>query len=410
MRLRDHSAKYNGLWAIVGNISYAVSQWLMLVAIIKFGSTEMAGQFGYALAVTAPIFLLTNLQLRTLIATDYSSEVSDNEYFTIRIITSCFAVFLCAIVFLYHDWTIWFIIIIVALNKLIESLSDLLYGVFQKKELMRYVALSLIVRGVGSTIALSAILYYTKELKIALLGMVLIWFLVLIFYDLAKVRPKLNARWTSWKTWKMIFRSGIPLGFVLMLVSLIENIPRYFIEYYHNEAILGVFTGMVYIRVAGGTIVNGLGQAWSHQIARYHQERNLVRMGRLFKKLMAAASLVGILGVLLAAFLGERLLTFIYNPEFAIYSREFFIIMVSGVFSYLASLIGAFMTAVRIIRPQPYIFASITLVGIIASYLLIPSFGVLGAAYVVLIVSVVQFIFNATVTKGIMLDKYRNKN
>ena len=62
----ERSLRLNASWTFGGNLVYAACQWGMLVALAKFGSPELVGRFALALAVTAPVYMLTNLQLRAV--------------------------------------------------------------------------------------------------------------------------------------------------------------------------------------------------------------------------------------------------------------------------------------------------------------------------------------------------------
>ena len=68
------SLRRNFTWTFAANVIYALCQWLMLVVLAQAGTTSMVGQFGLALAITAPIVLFANLGLRQLQATDARGE------------------------------------------------------------------------------------------------------------------------------------------------------------------------------------------------------------------------------------------------------------------------------------------------------------------------------------------------
>ena len=51
----------------------------------KFGDVEMVGKYSLALAITAPLFMLTNFQLRAVQATDAQSEYHFGKYLGLRI-------------------------------------------------------------------------------------------------------------------------------------------------------------------------------------------------------------------------------------------------------------------------------------------------------------------------------------
>src|SRR5436190_1143591 len=80
------SLRSNFLWAIVGNVAYAACQWGMLVVLAKMGSAEMVGQFALALAISTPILMFTNLQLRGVQATDARGDYSFRDYLGLRLL------------------------------------------------------------------------------------------------------------------------------------------------------------------------------------------------------------------------------------------------------------------------------------------------------------------------------------
>src|ERR1700678_241367 len=83
------SLRRNFVWTLLGNLVYAGCQWCMLIALAKLTNAQMVGQFALALAITAPVFMLTGLQLRVVQATDAGHEYRFEEYFSLRLICTC---------------------------------------------------------------------------------------------------------------------------------------------------------------------------------------------------------------------------------------------------------------------------------------------------------------------------------
>src|SRR5690349_21224091 len=79
------SLRTNFIWTFLGNVVYAGCQWGMLVVLAKLGSPEIVGQFALALAVTAPVFMFTNLQTRGVQATDARKEYAFGDYLALRL-------------------------------------------------------------------------------------------------------------------------------------------------------------------------------------------------------------------------------------------------------------------------------------------------------------------------------------
>ena len=82
------SLQGNFSWTLAGNGVVAVSQLGIIVILARLGSPLTLGQFSLALAVTAPVFILLNLKLRAVQATDAHGEYQFSEYFALRAVTS----------------------------------------------------------------------------------------------------------------------------------------------------------------------------------------------------------------------------------------------------------------------------------------------------------------------------------
>src|SRR5690349_22697168 len=64
------SLKTNAVWTIAGNGVYAANQWLQVAIIAHLGTTVDVGHYALIMGICAPVFMLANLQLRAIQATD----------------------------------------------------------------------------------------------------------------------------------------------------------------------------------------------------------------------------------------------------------------------------------------------------------------------------------------------------
>jgi len=85
--LKKGSLQRNVFFMLLGNGSFAFSQWFQISLIAKYSSIDTLGYFTLTLSIISPIFMFTSLQLRTLIITDVESKIQFNTFFTLRIIT-----------------------------------------------------------------------------------------------------------------------------------------------------------------------------------------------------------------------------------------------------------------------------------------------------------------------------------
>jgi len=95
-KLKPLTLRRNFSWTFTGNLIYAACQWGMLVVLAKLGSPEMVGQFTLGLAVTAPVIMFTNLQLRGIQATDAKGDYVFSDYLGLRLIGTGLALLIIA--------------------------------------------------------------------------------------------------------------------------------------------------------------------------------------------------------------------------------------------------------------------------------------------------------------------------
>jgi len=362
----------NFAWTLAGNAIYAACQWGMLVSIAKLGTPAMVGQFALGLALSTPVFMLTSLQLRVVLATDAHDEFRLGHYLAPRLLgTAAGLILIASFVALSHfrrDTAV--VVLLVGVAKAVETLSDIIYGFWQKHERFDRIAIALSGRGIGSVAAMATVLYFTRSIAFATAAMALCWFVWLATYErkgaknlLVSVSPQefLRAEWDMVKCRRLVVLS-LPLGIVMLLLSLNANIPRYFVEHYWGESALGYFAAMAYAFVAGNTVMAAMGQSATPRLARYFDSDR-----RAFVQLLKSI-------VLLA-----------YRADYAQYATVFTWLMAAAAIAYVASMLGYGVTAARVFRAQVPLFLAATVVTALACWLLIPRLGLTGGAYAILL-------------------------
>lgn len=412
--------KRNFSWTFVGNAIYAACQWGMLVVLAKLGSPEMVGTFTLGLAIAAPVFMFTNLQLRYIQATDAKQQYFFSDYLSLRLISTVLGLMLVYIVTLAagYRWEVSLVILLVSLAKAFESISDVFYGLIQQHERMDYIAISLMIKGPLSLLMLGLGIYLSGSLIWGILGLVVSWAVVAFCFDVrngksilrnyqqttsendvmmsSEIVLKLN--WDCQKLARLVWLA-LPLGLGMLLISLNINIPRYFIEQTLGERELGFFAAISYLMVAGNMIVNALGESASPRLAKYYAAGDRRAFVQLLIRLVAIATVLGGLVVVIAKFAGSQILTIVYQPEYAQYVDLFVWLMVAAGISYISSFLGYGMTAARYFRIQTPLFLCATAISTIACFYLIPIFELKGAAIALTLSSIVQ----AIMTFGVII-------
>lgn len=394
-------------WTIAGNIVYAGCQWGMLVGIAKLGRPEKAGEFALALAISAPVFMFANLQLRSVQATDARRLYRFGDYRALRYVTSAAALCLIGAMAAFSHYareTAW-VVLLMALAKTFESISDVFYGVMQQNERMEMMSKSMIVKGLLSCALLNAVLAVTGDLVLACGALAASWLGVLLVCDIPWARAAARGSVGDWKDeaairWSMptLRRLAVlsaPLGLSMMLFSLTLNMPRYFIAQKWGERELGIFAAMAYIIVAGTTVINALGQAATPRLAALFARRLYRRFFLLILQLAGVALALGVPGVVLAVRWGRPVLSLLYRPEYAERADVFAWLMAAGMVGYASNVMGYALTAARLFREGAVAAVAITALTLLACVLLVPRFGLLGAAWATLGSSVAAFVLQS---------------
>jgi O-antigen/teichoic acid export membrane protein len=401
------SLRANFSWTFAGNVVYAACQWGMLITLAKLGSPEIVGRFSLGLAITAPVIMLTNLQLRDIQATDARREYTFRDYLSLRLVMTVLGLLIIGAIVLAVGYSreTALVVLGIGIAKAFESMSDIIYGLLQQHERMDRIAVSLIIRGLLSLLLLSAAIALTGNIVWGVLALASAWAGVLVSYDLRSCtfilreepfsQKRAAARsWDAPAPQKLLRLAwlALPLGVVMMLVSLNANIPRFYLERYLDERSLGIFSALAYLQVAGTTVVAALAGSAIPVLAKHYTNNDRTALIKLFAKLVGVALILGIGGCLVSLVAGRAILTVIYGPEYGADTTLFFWVMVTAMIGYVTWFVGDALTAIRQIRIQVPLFALTAVSTAVCCVWLIPPFGLLGAAAAMVIGSFVRLL------------------
>lgn len=391
-RVSRPSLRINFIWTLAGNAIYAAGQWAILSLFAKLGGSEMLGQYALALAVTAPVGMLFHLNLRAVLATDSARQYPFGDYLSVRLAATALGlvVIACVAVSYGESGMLMLAILAVGAGLSTETVSDIFQGAMQRREQMRQVAVSMILRTAASVAVLGAVLWATRDLLWAVLAMTLARLAVLLVYDVRVGGRSEDLSRSGTRHAFAIFRTALPLGMVLMLVSLNTNLPRYAIESFLGFEALGVFAAVISFVTIGSTMVNALGQSVTPRMATHFRERERGAFLRILGQMSGLVVLLGAAGMLCAWWLGDLLLTLLYRPEFASYSGLLTAAIGAGTLSYLAIALGYAVTSARVFSAQTPLFALAAVCCGVASWLLVPVYGLPGGVLAIALAAVVQ--------------------
>lgn len=383
-----HSLPSNFVWALVGNVTYALCQWGVLSAIAKYGTPGMLGQFALALAITTPVILFFNLQLSGAQATDARQEFAFHEYLTLRVVTTAAALLTILAVLLplrYANATV-IVIVAVALAKATDAISDVYAGYLQQQERMRYTGLAQVLNGALTLAGITVVLARGGGIVEAVWASWLASIVALLYYrghvsGLATSTASSAPRSSTIARLRGLLALSFPLGLTALAVSLYNNAPRYFVEHYAGDAALGYFSAIWCFMTAGTTFMGALGQSATPRLSRYWLTGQRREFRRLLGALVAIAVGLGVGGLAIAAVAGGWTLRVLYRPPYAAHADLLVWVMGIATLAYLSTVLGYAVTATREFRRLTVPFWIVAFVTALACWALVPTFGLVGAVW-----------------------------
>ena len=421
---RPRSLRKNFSWALVGNIIFAGCQWAMLMVLTKLCSLEMVGQFVLGLAITGPIMMFAGLSLRPVEATDAKREFRFGEYLGLTFVTALMAMLAIGGIVLLGGYSpeAGLVILFIGLRKALMNLSNVYYGLFQQHERMDLVTIGTMLCSLLSLVALGMGVYLTGGVlwgvvaAAAASGVVLATYNC--FYGMMILRAR--ARVGVWdnpqprdpdgspvlaatvKRLSKLAWVALPLGCASLLISLDTNVPRYFIANYIGERELGIFGALAYVIIAGRMGVTALTQAALPRLSRYHASTDTVAFSRLMRRLLLISVALGAGAIVVVLCAGRELLTLLYRPEYAEHTDIFLWLILTMGLAFLSCSLDCGISAARQFRAKLIIHCAALATTAIASVVMIPIYGLLGAALAMFVSRFVQLALKVFVLSRII--------
>ena len=211
-------------------------------------------------------------------------------------------------------------------------------------------------RGILSLVFFGVLLFYTKSLINAIIAYILVWLFVFLFYECKQLKTSFFSK-PDKNHMILLLKLGLPLGFVLFLISINSNVQKYILSYYLDVTNVGYFSAIAYLTIVGNILINGIGQAVSPRIARLLAGKQVMELKKLLSKLNLLALIVGIVGIILSELLGAQILTLFYNDDYAQFTYLLVLIVISAMFNFMSTFTGYALTAARIVKAQPVLYS-----------------------------------------------------
>ncbi|MEM6825909.1 MAG: lipopolysaccharide biosynthesis protein [Pseudomonadota bacterium] len=378
----------NLFWGVSGNVVFAATQWLVLIALARLGSPEDVGMLTIVTALITPIFVFGDLAMNDAHTVDDLSEFRRADYFALRLVGAlCAASASVVVSFMWFGAeaalvgaALAFIVV-----KFIGSQMQLNHGIFQREQRVDLLARSNVTRGIIGCLVFALVFGATGELWVALLGQALVWAFVLGRLDRSFLgQVGVSDRFTSVlstnrRTLGRLLLWLLPLALTALLVNATISVPRLALGATADLAAVGVFGAIAFIDTGFGVAINAIGFASASRLRAAIRQGKRRKFVALSLVLMALTTAIGGTLFLVGYLFGEEILTVLYGAEY-VDMAVFVVIIASTALRSVFAPLQVALTAGHVLWRRFFINVAAFTATFAAALLLVPEQGAFGAA------------------------------
>ena len=388
------------LWNTASGLINAGQSAIILVFISHFLTRNDAGIFTIAYALGNLFSTMGKYGVRNYQVTDVAEKHTFSEYLNARVYTSIAAlalmlVYLC-FQFFKGAYSIEKVAIVTAicLWKMIDTIEDVYYGMYQQRGRLDIGAKWYTIRLVASTVALCALVVLrVNMLASSVIAMLVSLMMAVLLVNLSIKRFQIRRVRIRRPSVREILKVCFPLFIGTSLSIYVGNSPKYLIDWYLDESAQAVFGYimmpafmiMVLNQFIYQPIIRGLGELW--------QSGDRKRFtARVLKQYLVVAGIT-VLAIVGGVIVGIPLLSLLYNIDLAPYKGEFVVMLLGGGVYALVSFIMVPITAMRFQKCISYGFIAASVLSVVLGRVFIQTRGVMGAAILYLVLNSVLAVY-----------------
>ena len=393
--------KKNIIFALLSNIVTALSAWLMLWYLIRFGRTEDVGLYGLVQAIALPLYMFFTFKLRTIQITDTNNNYNNSDYLGSRVVLAAVNIIISAIIFsIFYSNEIVLAIIALSFGYSLAIVREYYISLMQINERNDLYLVSNILQSIFGLFIFIGVYYLSNNIIYAIISFSLTR-LPLLFLDnyltkslseisyIAVVKKILSKD----NNIKKLLIVGMPLGITAVIGATFTSIPRIILEKIDGLEALGVFTTLMSLIVAVNLFMSSFTQAILPRLAKSYKS-DLITFNKINYLSLIFLLLSSLIGLTFIYFYSSEILTLIFGLSYSIYSNEFFMCMISAFLLLLFHYSNMLLNAMQCFSKQMFIYGICALSCLVAGLVLIPIYKLQGAIYSSMICSLIGFIIS----------------
>ncbi|TDM05188.1 oligosaccharide flippase family protein [Macrococcus lamae] len=366
----------------ISNFIFGLSQLLIIICLNKFGNVVDVGNYTLGLAIVAPITVFLNMSLNLHYNTN-KEETNFNDYFILRLMSSSLIIVISLIVgkiLNYESYTL-IIILLLASLKFIESVFEIDYAYFQKKEEHYRIAYSKTIRSVFLILWIFVVaIFFKANLVLLIAGIIISNFILFFLYDFRKLSFNVDRPKISFSKIRLIILTALPLAISSTFDSLNINAQRILIDKILSIEELGIYASIMTIMVSGQIFIAAVMTYFLPKLNFYISNKMYSAFKKTLRTIVIVASVIGLILIIGTYFFGESILTLVYTKKYEGYDSLALLIMIAGMFWYISGSLYYCLLSLNLYKTQMVVILISFIIMIVSTMVLVEKLGLEGAA------------------------------
>lgn len=385
------TSKRDICWNTIGVTLNAFTSLFFMIVVNRINGAEKGGIFSLAYSIACLLFIIGVYATRTYQIADTDGKLNDTEYILHKT-TTCLLMLLAGGLygFLVNESIKSCEIIALTIFKLVEAFSDTIYGFIQKNNKLYIVGISLTIKSVTEVVVFVLIDYWTKNIILSSIAIVIVSILITLFFDIYHVKKYIEPKKVRTDRLLLLYKEGFPIFIISFLGVYIINAQKYAMNGRLSDDLQAVFGIIImpatFISLCGQYIMNPM----LNQLVQFFMNKEYLRFKKSAYMLIKLLLLLWLLAEAMAYLLGIPVLNLLYAMDISQYKTDLLLIILGAV-CYASAYI--FQNCLIIMQKNNYqivIYVISSLAALAGSVVLITKWGIHGATIAYLVTMIIH--------------------
>ena len=383
------------IWNTLGTSANAFISLLLLIAVTRINGLDEAGIFSFCFSFAILFFTIGLFGGRIYQVSDVHGEFESRTYIFLKFITSA-AMLVTAFVFILansYDRERVILLLLLVIYKVLDAIADPLYGVMQRQGRLYYAGISMTLKAVIGFVAFVFVNLATRDILLSSFCLLAANAVFIAVYDIPHVRRLEKIGKMSLSSLKPAFtllKASVFIFAFALFANLLVNIPRYFVDLYFSEKIVGWFGIIIMLATMLNLFVTFVIQPKIVSLSERFAAAEYASFNRTVNKFIFISLGFGAVAIVATWLIGVPVLSFIYDKDLSPFRVALTLVVIAGTINTITMIYSNILSVMRRFKVQMVNFLIAIASVFAASAVLILKGSVDGAVMAFLIANVIQ--------------------